>query len=363
MQSVDVFRIPMRGPGDVTGLAELLARGTVRADEIVAILGKTEGTGLVNDFTREYAVETVSALLADAMHASRTDISRRIAIVMSGGTEGVLSPHMTVFARRWTSKAAPEGKRLAVGIGSTRELQPHEVGRMAQIQATAEAVRAAIADAGIDNPADVHFVQVKCPLLRVADIESARSLGEKPVTLETRESMAWSRGASALGVAIALGELPDEAVRERDVLAARTMYSSVASCSAGNEQKHVSVIVFGMSAASASDYGISHRAMRDLIDADAVRGALADLGVPEADAPKRVINVLAKCEADPTGHVRGVRHTMLSDADLDATRHARAAAGAVIASVVGVTTLYVSGGAEHQGPPGGGPVAVIAKLG
>jgi cyanuric acid amidohydrolase len=24
--------------------------------------------------------------------------------------------------------------------------------------------------------------------------------------------------------------------------------------------------------------------------------------------------------------------------------------------------VYVSGGAEHQGPPGGGPVAVIARV-
>jgi len=362
MQSVDVIRIPMRGPGDVTGLAELLARGTVRADEIVAILGKTEGNGLVNDFTREYAVETVSRLLADAMHASRTDIARRIAIVMSGGTEGVLSPHMTVFARRWTSRTAPSGKRLAVGMGNTNDLRPGDVGRLGQVQATAEAVRVALANAGIDDPADVHFVQVKCPLLRVADIEAARNNGEQTVTLVTRESMAWSRGASALGVAIALGEVPADAVHDADILTQRELYSSVASCSAGNEQKHVTVIVIGMSAQSASPFAISHRTMRDPIDADAVRGALADLGISPADAHHRVVNVLAKTEADPTGYVRGSRHTMLSDADLDSTRHARSAAGAVIASVVGQTALYVSGGAEHQGPAGGGPVAVIARL-
>jgi cyanuric acid amidohydrolase len=36
--------------------------------------------------------------------------------------------------------------------------------------------------------------------------------------------------------------------------------------------------------------------------------------------------------------------------------------GAVIASVVGHGMVYVSGGAEHQGPAGGGPVAVIARV-
>ena len=29
---------------------------------------------------------------------------------------------------------------------------------------------------------------------------------------------------------------------------------------------------------------------------------------------------------------------------------------------VGRTALYVSGGAEHQGPPGGGPVAAIVRM-
>jgi len=30
--------------------------------------------------------------------------------------------------------------------------------------------------------------------------------------------------------------------------------------------------------------------------------------------------------------------------------------------VIGDTLLYVSGGAEHQGPAGGGPVAIIGRV-
>ena len=37
------------------------------------------------------------------------------------------------------------------------------------------------------------------------------------------------------------------------------------------------------------------------------------------------------------------------------------AAGSVVASVVGQSAVYVSGGAEHQGPAGGGPFAVVAR--
>jgi cyanuric acid amidohydrolase len=36
--------------------------------------------------------------------------------------------------------------------------------------------------------------------------------------------------------------------------------------------------------------------------------------------------------------------------------------GGVLAGLVGRTDLFVSGGAEHQGPDGGGPVAAIARL-
>jgi cyanuric acid amidohydrolase len=51
---------------------------------------------------------------------------------------------------------------------------------------------------------------------------------------------------------------------------------------------------------------------------------------------------------------------MLNDSDINNTRVARAVVTAVVASVVGDPMVYISGGAEHQGPSGGGPVAVIA---
>jgi cyanuric acid amidohydrolase len=53
---------------------------------------------------------------------------------------------------------------------------------------------------------------------------------------------------------------------------------------------------------------------------------------------------------------------MMDDSDINHTRHARAVVSAVIASMIGDPMVYVSGGAEHQGPPGGGPVAAIVRL-
>jgi cyanuric acid amidohydrolase len=82
----------------------------------------------------------------------------------------------------------------------------------------------------------------------------------------------------------------------------------------------------------------------------------------EPFAQNRLVNIFAKAEASPDGSVRGFRHTMLDDSDISATRHARAAVGGLIGGLAGTGAVYVSGGAEHQGPPGGGPVAAIARL-
>ena len=68
-------------------------------------------------------------------------------------------------------------------------------------------------------------------------------------------------------------------------------------------------------------------------------------------------------EASASGSLRGYRHTMLNDSDISSTRHARAFVAGALASLVGHAEIYVSGGAEHQGPDGGGPVAIIATCG
>ena len=49
-----VLRLAMAHPGDVSALERLIAEGAVRAADIVAVIGKTEGNGGVNDFTRGY---------------------------------------------------------------------------------------------------------------------------------------------------------------------------------------------------------------------------------------------------------------------------------------------------------------------
>ena len=363
MQTVDVIRIPTKGPGDTSGLAALIDSGRLAPADIIAVMGKTEGNGCVNDYTREYATAMLAALLGRHLGLEPHVVEQRVAFVMSGGTEGVMSPHISVFARRKLAGEPAPGapKRLAIGIGFTRDFLPEEMGRQAQVTETAAAVRAAMADGGIESTADVHFVQVKCPLLTSEKIGAARSRGIAPVAGDTYESMGYSRGASALGVALAMGEAPAAALTDEAVLHDWSLASSVASVSAGIELHNNVVIVMGMSRHATSPYVIAHDVMKDAIDAKAVHRALAALSLTEADMEARLVNVFAKAEASPDGMVRGARPPTLNDSDINSTRHARAAVNAVIASVVGQSMVYVSGGAEHQGPPGGGPVAVVAR--
>jgi len=363
-----VLRLPTAGPNDTSALSAALDAGSIRADSIVGIMGKTEGNGCVNDFTRGYATLALKLLLAERLGCAMAAVDQRVALVMSGGTEGGLSPHLTVFCRETVdAPAGTGGKRLAIGIGFTRPFRPEEIGGAAQIQETAAAVHAAMADAGIDDPADVHFVQIKCPLLTPERIADARARDATVATQDTYESMALSRGASALGVALALGDIDTTQAADADVGCDGSLFSGVASASAGVELQRNEIIVLGNAVGWSGDLRIEHDVMVDAIDVEAPRRALARLGltvagqVPAAER-ERIVAVLAKAEAAPAGTIRGRRHVMLDDSDIHSTRHARALVGGVLAGLIGDTMLYVSGGAEHQGPAGGGPVAIIARV-
>jgi cyanuric acid amidohydrolase len=72
--------------------------------------------------------------------------------------------------------------------------------------------------------------------------------------------------------------------------------------------------------------------------------------------------MFAKAEAPVGGLINGYRTTMLSDADIHWERHARAALGGVLTAVTGDPRIFVSGGTEHQQPPGKAPIAAIVEV-
>lgn len=356
-QSVSVHRVGCRHPGDLSQVQALVDQGLLNPVEIVAVMGKTEGNGCVNDHTRDYASVMWAQWLANYLDCPVDQVHTRVPLIMSGGTEGVLSPHFTIFSRKTALRGDKAFERgMVIGIGHTADFRPEEIGRMQQVLATQAAVLHAMNDAGIKNPDDVHFVQVKCPLLTAEKIKLARDQGAQAVTTDTYESMSYSRGASALGVALALDEISPDQCSDAAILKDMALFSTRASVSAGIELDNNLVVVMGMAEHGVSSLSIGHAVMQDAIDAKGVVKLLED---ELQSGTSTLINLLAKAEADPSGSVRGMRHTMLDDSDINSTRHARAVVGGVLASVSGMTALYVSGGAEHQGPPGGGPVAAL----
>src|ERR1700734_3045532 len=126
---IGVHKVLMNNPSDVSGLERLIDDGAIDANEIVAVIGKTEGNGGANDFTRGFATLSFSLAIGRRLNISADEVTRRIAFVWSGGTEGVLSPHATVFTRS-EGGAPASGKRLALGIGLTRDFAPEEVGTL-----------------------------------------------------------------------------------------------------------------------------------------------------------------------------------------------------------------------------------------
>ncbi|MGV9774244.1 barbiturase [Streptosporangium sp. NPDC003464] len=361
-EPIEVRKVAIESVTDASGLARLIDDGVIEAHRVLAVIGKTEGNGGVNDYTRILADRAFREVLAAKGHPSPESVP----LVWSGGTDGVLSPHATIFAT--TADAEPSDEpRVSVGIAMSEVILPEDIGRPAMVEKVAAGVREAMKIAGIDDPADVHYVQTKTPLLTLATINDAKSRGKDVVIEDTGPSMDISNSTTALGVAVALGEIemPTAEQIHRDL----SLYSSVASCSSGVELDRAQIVVVGNVRGIGGRYRIGHSVMKDALDADGIWEAIRGSGIELPDRPHptdlggRLVNVFMKCEADPSGSVRGRRNIMLDDSDVHWHRQIKATVGGVAASVTGDPAVFVSVAAVHQGPSGGGPVAAIADLG
>ncbi|MFQ5828410.1 MAG: ring-opening amidohydrolase [Candidatus Methylomirabilia bacterium] len=364
---IDAFKVGMRSPEDVSEAVQLLDQDAFKAPDVVAILGKTEGNGGVNDYTRGLATLSFQLLLSKQSGLALEELAKRVPIIWSGGTEGLMSPHATIFVREPDRERPSGDKRLSLGTAYTRDLLPEEFGTLTHVQVAADGVRAAIKDAGIESAEDLHFVQIKTGALTTERISTARAHRRDVVTQDTGKSMAYARAVAALGIGLASGEISSDRGHEETILKRLDLFSNVASTSSGVELMNCEIIAMGNSLQSTSDLVIAHAVMRDALDARAVRDALRRAGLrvdSELDQRDRarLINVFAKCEPDPSGATRGRRHVMFEDSDISYTRHIRGVVNAVVASVTGDPMCYISAGAEHQGPPGGGVVAVLARV-
>jgi barbiturase len=362
--AIEVAKLELKNVQDASGLEGCFQSAQFAADEVIAVIGKTEGNGGVNDFTRILADQAFRRVLTKHGKRSESDVAG-IPMVWSGGCDGVITPHATVFAR--TEKTGPSTKtRLAIGTSMSAHLLPEDIGRPAMVQKVAEAVKMAMRDAGIDNPADVHYVQTKTPLLTIDMVQDAHARG-KDVACEVHESMGVSNGTTALGIAVALGEIATP--RAEEICRNFELYSSVASCSSGVELTQAQIVLLGNKAGAGGRFRIGHSVMRDALDIDGIYESIRSAGLELPERPRsedlkgRVVNCFMKCEADRRGKLRGRRQIMLDDSDVPWHRHSKAAVGGVAAAAIGDPAVFVSVDAMHQGPQGGGPVIAIVDVG
>ena len=281
-------------------------------------------------------------------------------------------------------KVAPKDKdaRLELYVTRTRDFKPEEVGTEEMGEETRRAIQECMGfSAGMDYDSllgsDEIFVQIKCPLLTPERVAEAAARGQTCATTDSYKSMALSRGASTIGAALAIetlrGSLPPTytTLAFTDICKNYAFYSDRVSSSAGVELMHCEILVLVRTNRRAFDaipgiirnpnkskFQMACGRMDDAIDLAGVMKC-----VDEARGPSGTNEIVtAIVKADPAASVRGRRTTMLSDSDINATRHSRAAVGGVVAAAVGDCRVYVSGGAEHQGPDGGGPVCVISRV-
>ena len=366
-EPIEVRKVPIQHVSDASGLSDLIDAGVLEADRVIAVIGKTEGNGGVNDYTRIIADRAFREVLVDK--GTRTaEQAKEVPIVWSGGTDGVISPHATIFATVPPEQASQTDEpRLTVGFAMSEQLYPEDIGRTAMVSKVADAVKVAMERAGITDTADVHYVQTKTPLLTIHTIRDAKSRGKTVWTEETHLSMDLSNGCTALGIAVALGEI--DMPTDADVMHDRSLYSAVASCSSGVELDQAQVVVVGNARGVGGRYRVGHSVMTDALDQDGIWAAIKDAGLDLPDRPHptdidgRLVNVFLKCEVSQDGQVHGRRNAMLDDSDVHWHRQIKACVGGVASAVTGDPAVFVSVSAAHQGPDGGGPVAAIVDLG
>ena len=74
---IEVRKVPLHNVSDASELAKLIDDGVMEADRVIAVIGKTEGNGGINDYTRiiadrpgRRAVITSLEHIADAVNGS-----------------------------------------------------------------------------------------------------------------------------------------------------------------------------------------------------------------------------------------------------------------------------------------------------
>src|SRR2546427_6070420 len=96
--AVEVAKVELKSVQDASGLEERILAGQFTADQVVAVVGKTEGNGGGNDFTPPLPHHPFPRVLLK--HGTRSEAEgATVPMVWARGCDGGITPHGALFAR------------------------------------------------------------------------------------------------------------------------------------------------------------------------------------------------------------------------------------------------------------------------
>jgi cyanuric acid amidohydrolase len=353
--SVHVFTYDTAHPGDTSAFCAVLADFDPATIRRLAVLAKTEGNAEVNDYSREYGLQSTE--LAIARHGGQPLVDRST-FLFSTGCEGAMTPFGTLFIDTLEpGPPSPRGSALAIGCARSRSLRPEEIGTPLHADLVADAVRGAMRDAGVDAP-EVALVIVKTPV-------SSHLPPAPGAVVNKRITSAHSKAVGALGAGVALGEVDRARISEESIDNDHSLYARRAMVFSGAELDCAEVMLLANRRGAAGTLSVHTGLLADLLDAQGLRdlftaaGCALDARGQVAD-PSRLAATLVKAGSAPDGRVRGRRTTMKAS-HIDMDKHVRAAVSGIVGSVLGDTRSFISANTVHQAPPGGGLAACIVR--
>ncbi|WP_370024545.1 ring-opening amidohydrolase [Planotetraspora sp. GP83] len=357
--AVSVFKTSLGHPSDVSGVVDLIEQGAFTADQVVAVAGKTEGTGATDDETRMAADRALRSVLSERGTRSDAQI-RSLPMVFSSGAVGLLEPNVVVFVRKPCEPGDPAESRLTIGTSQTPVIRDDEAGRLPMVSAVARSVEFAASSAGI-TPRDATYILAKSKMPAAPEAASPQGGPAALTRADDMPTLLRTSGAAALGIGVAIGDVAMP--READIGTNLELWSGRASTSTGHENAETQVVLLGNRPGAGGSLRIGRAVMEDVLDVSSLNRAIRDAGleVPETHVPdeirRKVVAVFLKC-ATPVKTLRG-RRQVQGDLNPHYIAQVKATVGGIFAAALGDPAVYISGAAIHQGPPGGGSVAVI----
>src|SRR5881396_304481 len=108
--AIDVVKLELKSVQDASGLDECIRSGRFKADQAFRKVLRKHGAG--------------------------EDAVARVPMIWSGGCDGVITPHATVFAK--VDARGGGEPRLAIGTALSAELKPEDIGRPRMVEIVAD---------------------------------------------------------------------------------------------------------------------------------------------------------------------------------------------------------------------------------